>query len=162
MSAKFHVEIREVQPLTLYGLSVRTDMAKASIDCPKIWEKDFCPRMPELSGKPMQECQGNSYGISVIVDLPKGVFDYWAAMPPADGVQLPEGMGVITIPGGRYAQCRIPSLAELGNAYTYLYMEWIGAQTAYSLNMQASCFELYGREYLENGSLDVFMPLLEM
>jgi len=158
MSTQYQVTISEWQTKTLYGISVRTNMAKASTDCPGLWQR-FVPRMPEISGKPIQEFQGDSYGLSVMVDWQQESFDYWAAMEPASGLALPSGMATITIPEGLYAGCRVPSLAELGSAYTFLYMEWPTKRPEYTLNMQAPCFERYGRAYMQDGSFELFVPV---
>lgn len=145
----------------LYGLSIRTDMSNAQRDCTQLWEKDFVPRMQEVSGLPCTEFQGESYGLSFVVDLQKGIFDYWAAMAPGAGITLPEGMAEVTAPEGLYAFCKIPSLQELGQAYAFIYEKWLPQQKDYNMDMQAPCFELYGKEYLENGGLEVYVPVVK-
>ena len=161
MKTDFQVSIKERSAHTLYGASVRTNMAKASTDCPHIWESVFVPRMPEISQKPLKEFQGESYGISIVVDMQSGIFDYWAAMEPAPGTPLPQGLSEIEIPAGLYASCRVDSLEQLGDAYNYLYTEWVPKQPNLLLNMQAPCFELYGQEYMQNGALEVYVPVLK-
>lgn len=161
MSKDFQVSVQQLPQARLYGLKVRTDMTKAQEDCTRIWEEDFCPRMPELSGKTLDECQGESYGLSVVVDMQQGSFDYWAAMPLAEGREAPKDMEQISVPAGYYATCRVNGIGELGAAFTFLYTTWAGGQTEYALNMQAPCFELYGEDYLKNEILDVFVPLVK-
>jgi predicted transcriptional regulator YdeE len=161
MDVEYQVTISEWQTKTLYGVSVRTNMAKASTDCPELWQKHFGPRMPEISGKPIQEFQGDSYGLSVTVDWRQESFDYWAAMEPANGLALPEGMATVTIPAGLYAGCHVSSLAEIGSAYTFLYMKWPTKQSEYTLNMQAPCFERYGQTYMQDGSFELFVPVIK-
>lgn len=155
----FHVSIKERPELELFGLVVRTDMTKAFKDCSGLWENIFCPRMPELSGKPLDQPQGESYGLSLMVDMQTGVFDYWAAMPLGPGLPEPEGMSRIMLPAGLYAGCRLNGLEQLSEAYSYLYEQWPASNPGYSFNLEAPCFELYGPSYLQDGSLDIFVPV---
>ena len=155
------LSIIELPALELAGLKVRTSMPRAPHDCPALWES-FGPRMFELSDK--DTCigfQGETYGASVMVDMEKGSFDYWATMPVTPGEALPQGMERLGVPAGLYAACSIPSLEELGAAYNYIYLEWLPGQSDYTLNMASPCFEHYDRRYLENGALDVLVPLLK-
>lgn len=156
----FQVTLSERPELSLFGLCVRTDMAGAMKDCSRLWEKDFIAKMPELSGKALDQFQGESYGLSFMVDPQNGIFDYWAAMPLTMGLPRPKNLLPVTLPGGLYAGCRVKSLARLGDAYTYLYTGWSAAQSDYALNMQAPSFELYNHEYVQDGSLQVHVPVL--
>lgn len=146
--------------LRLFGVFVRTSMSKASVDCPKLWANVFGPRMHEISGAKLGEYPGPSYGISVMLD--EHNFDYWAAMPAREGQVLPEGMQVIELPAGLYAGCVIPSLAQLGEAFTYLYGTWPQTVKDYALNMQAPGFEYYDQRYQESGALEVYAPVLKI
>ena len=153
------VSIVTVPSLVLCGLYVRTSMQNASEDCPRLWEQTFLPRMAELCRTPSHECQGESYGISVMDGTAPHEFTYWAAMPYGPETPLPEGMSRIELQGGSYARCRVPSLQQLGEAYTYLYMRWRDPDGAFAPDMTLPCFERYGAAYLERGELDIFMPL---
>lgn len=155
----FQVTIAERPELLLYGLKVRTNMTKAAVDCPALWEKDFGPRMSELSGRPMNQYQGESYGLSFMVDLQSGTFDYWAAMPLGAGVAEPKDFSKVTMPGGLYAGCQVKSLQELGDAYSYLYGRWIGTAPDHELKMDAPSVEIYGPEFMVNGSLALYVPV---
>jgi predicted transcriptional regulator YdeE len=155
------LSIIEFPALELAGLKVRTTMLEIQRDCPALWEC-FGPRMFELSGK--DACpgfQGESYGASVPVDMDNGTFDYWAAMPVKPGEALPAGMERLGVAPGLYAACALPSLAELGAAYNYIYLEWLPGQSEYTLNMASPCFERYDQRYLESGVFDVLVPLLK-
>ena len=155
--ANFTVTIVERPAIKTAGLKVRTTMDKTGVDCPKLWSDDFAPRMgtfPCDASRP-----GESYGLCIMVD--NDTIDYWAVMPIAAGAAVPEGMDSITIPGGTYAECRIDSLAQMGEAYTHLYSVWPASQEKYAVNMQGMCLELYSEEYMKNGSLTLYIPLVE-
>lgn len=155
----FSVSVSQRPQLRLFGLSVRTSMTDAFKDCPHLWEKVFAPRMHEVSGKKPGE-YGPCYGVSVMLDAQR--FDYWAAMPPREGVALPQGMRQIELPAGLYASCLAPSLAQLGEAYTYLYESWAKNAADYAPNMQAPCFEYYDERFLESGAFEIAMPVLKV
>ena len=157
--SSFDVRISERPEMLLYGLVVRTDMTRAFEDCSRLWEKDFVHRMPELSGKPFEQPQGDSYGLSFVVDMQAGTFDYWAAMPLTPGLPEPQGLKKVTLPAGLYAGCRVQAIEQLSAAYTYLYEKWIGTQPDYEFRMDAPSLEIYGREYLENGALEALVPV---
>lgn len=156
----FQVAIAERPELLLYGLKVRTNMTKAAEDCPRLWEKDFVPKMHELSGTPMNQYPGDSYGLSFVVDLRTGTFDYWAAMPLGAGISEPKEFSKVTLPGGLYAGCRVKNLQELGDAYSYLYGRWIGSTPDYQLKMDAPSVEVYDTEFMVNGSLELYVPVM--
>lgn len=140
---------------TLAGLKVATDMERASIDCPKLWEKDFGPRMCEfkLEGEP------RSYGVSCVTDLKTGAFDYWAAMPIADPADIPPGMATVDLPAGPYAECAIPSLEALSEAYTYIYSRWLPQQPGYEAANEHPSYELYMDDFMETGRLILYFPV---
>lgn len=155
--SEFTVAVVERPAIRTAGLKIRTTMEKATQDCTKLWTDDFAPRMESFPADPARPDE--SYGLSVMVD--SDAFDYWAVMPIAADAQIPEGMDVITIPAGTYAECRVASLERLGDAFNNLYCAWIPQQETYSANMQGIGYELYTSEYMENGSLTIYCPLLE-
>ena len=142
--------------LDLIGMCVRTDMQNAATDCPNLWHKTFWPRAAEIAGG--GEPQGPSYGLSFMID--DNAFDYCAALPAPAGRPVPQGMQHVELPAGLYAGCRAPSLAQIGEAYTFLFMEWLPQQTEYALNAQAPTFERYDELFLQDGSFEIFMPVI--
>ena len=156
----FAVSVTQRPHTRLFGISVRTDMSKAPVDGHHLWEKVFAPRMHEISGKKPDEYHGPSYGIAVMID--EQYFDYWAAMPAPEGLPLPEGMRQIELPAGLYAGCEVSSLAQLGEAYCYLYEAWPKTVKEYALNMQAPSFEYYDQRFCESGALEVYVPVLKI
>ena len=155
--SKFTVNIVNRTAISTAGVKVRTNMKNASTDCPKLWQEQFGPRMCSFPANP--DFPDESYGVSVMIDCDN--FDYWALMPIAKDAAVPEGMDSFTIPGGLYAECPVASLAELGEAFTYVYGEWIALQDKYTLNMQGASLELYRSDFIKTGRLVVYCPLLE-
>lgn len=155
--AQFTVSVVERPAIRTAGLKVRTNMANAFQDCPKIWERDFGPRMESFPADPQHA--GQSYGVSIMLD--SEAFDYWAVMPLAPGADVPEGMDILEIPGGLYAECHLQSLAQLGDAYTHIYMSWASTSDKYAMNMQGASLELYTCEYLNSGKLTIYCPVVE-
>lgn len=155
--SKFTVTVVERPTVKTAGVKVRTTMNKAMRDCPALWEKEFGPRMDSFPVDP--KFAGQSFGVSIMVD--NEAFDYWAVMPIDPAAPLPEGMDYLQIPGGLYAECHLASLAELGDAYTHLYMEWGPGQEKYAVNMQGAGYELYTCDYLTSGKLSLYCPLVE-
>ena len=80
MPKPFAVVLLQHQSVRLVGVSINTSLHQAPIDCPRLWNDVFAPRMPELSGKAAHLYQGPSYGVSVFTDHQGLAFDYWAAM----------------------------------------------------------------------------------
>ncbi len=136
------------------GIKVSTTMDKASVDCPKLWSEDFVPYMEAFP------CDGTGISYGVCVMTSQTGLDYWAVMPLGKDAKIPEGLSECTIPAGLYAECPVKSLAEMGEAYTYLYTVWGQAQKEYAVDGMAVCFELYkSEEFLKNGSLTVYVPV---
>ena len=154
----FTVSVTERPVTRLFGVSVRTDMTNAPMDCSDLWENIFGPRMHEISGEKSDEYHGPSYGISVMLD--SQYFEYWAAMEAPEGMALPTGMKQFEIPASLYASCLVPSIANMGEAYTYMY-EWPRTQEKYILNMQAPCFEYYDNRFGESGVFELFLPVVK-
>jgi predicted transcriptional regulator YdeE len=156
MSTEFAIKIVERPAVKAAGLKVHTSLDKASVDCPKLWGENFAPNYMETFPC---DGSGNSYGVSVMTSETE--FDYWAVMPLGNGAKVPAGLEEITIPGGAYAECPVKSLQEMGEAYTYIYTAWSAAQKDYAVNFQAPCLELYTTDYLKNGSLTVYAPVVK-
>ena len=135
------------------GVKVRTTMDKAFEDCPRLWSEIFAPRMPEVITFP-----SHSFGISVMVDEAEGSFDYWAALPWHPGDPVPEGMAVFDLPEGRYAECRVTSLAELAPAYQHIFSVW-APSSGYELPEDLPSYEYYPADHLETGRLVLYMPV---
>ncbi len=153
--SKFTVTIVERPVVRTAGLNVHSTQEKASVDCPKIWSEDFVPYMETFPC----DGSGNSYGVCIMTSETE--FDYWAVMPLGKDENIPEGLTELTIAGGQYAECPIKSLKEMTEAYTYLYTAWGQTQKEYAVNFQAPCFERYTREYLKDGSLILYAPVVK-
>ena len=141
---------------------IRTNMQKASIDCPAIWQT-FGPRMASLSGNAEAEF-GESYGLSVMVSE-DGTFDYWAAVEMTDemsaDVPLPEDMVPVELPGRLYACATVPNLSQVAEAYGTMYMEWPQQQSEYGVNMQATCVEVYRGNWQPDDPVELWVPVVK-
>jgi Uncharacterized protein conserved in bacteria len=157
-NAQWQVTVVEVAKVRLAGVRVHTTMDKAMQDCPKLWEETFMPLMPKITGTAQDAFQGTTYGVSVMTG--EHTFDYWAAAPLPEDAPAPDGMLTMTLSGGVYACCTVNAMEQLGDAYTMLYLTWPQEQNEYVPDMQAPCFERYGRDYLESGRFEIFMPLI--
>ncbi len=155
--ANLTVTVVERPAIKTAGIKIRTDMAKAGVDCPKVWSDDFGPRMGAFPWDASRS--GESYGLCIMID--SDAFDYWAVAPIAAGAAVPDGMDTITIPGGPYAECRLASLAEMGEAFNLINSVWSAGQEKYAVNMQGMSVEVYTCEYMKNGSLTLHVPLIE-
>lgn len=152
--SKFDIAIVNRPVTDCAGIMVKTSMEKASVDCPALWES-FGPRMCEVSANP--EFPDQSFGASVMTS--ESGFDYWALMPLAPGAAVPEGMKTFTLPAGDYAECRLGSLKEMGDAYKYIYTEWPSSQEKYGLDMGGVSYEGYTSDYMKTGELVIYCPL---
>ena len=146
----YTVKVVHREAVKAVGLKTRTSMAKAADDCPRLWQDDFGPRMPEVASFP--DC---SYGISVMVE--DDIFDYWAAMPLRPGDPIPPNMTAIDLPDGQYAEVYLKSLNDLICAYQHLFSAWL-PDSGYDLG-NAPSYELYPADHLETGCLALYMPV---
>ncbi len=153
--AEFTVTVVERPAVRAAGVKVHTTMEKTSVDCPKLWSETFVPHMEAFPC----DGSGESYGICIMTSETE--FDYWAVMPLGKDVKVPEGLAEITVPGGLYAECPVPSIDRMGEAYAYLYTAWGKEQKEYAVNFQAPGIERYTRDYLKNGSLFVCAPVVK-
>lgn len=151
MADNLKVSVVERGTYRTVGMKVRTSMDKAGIDCPRLWSEDFGPRMPEIQGFPTF-----SFGASLMVD--ENEFDYWAVMPLPEGAPVPEGMAVLEIPAGLYAECLLSSLDELMNAYKHMFYTWL-PDSGYEYACNAPGYELYPPDHLETGLLSLYTPV---
>lgn len=142
------IELEERPPCRLAGRRVRTNLAAAGADCPRLWET-FTPRMAEMASWP-----GESYGVSVMVD--ENEFDYWAALPLRPGDSLPPGLEVLDLPGGLFARRRLSDLGELPRAYEDFYGRPLpGCEP----RCDAASFELYPADHAQSGLFSLHVPV---
>jgi len=139
----------------LAGARIRTEMLYAEKDIKKLW-MEILPQIREFLSDPATAV----YGISWLVDPDALSFDYYAAIKLPDNYVLPEGFSEIVIPAGLYAECELPSRDMLRRLYSYLYYEWLPAHKDNFVLGNAPCYEVYSRNFLEAGSLKVYMPVV--
>lgn len=159
MPKPFAVVVLRYPKVRLVGVRISTNLQQAPIDCPKLWNNVFTPRMPELSGKAAHCYQGPSYGVSVFTDHQGLIFDYWAAMEAPEMGTLPAGMSEVTLPGGLYACCRIPAAGMLCEAYDYMYDEWPNTPEGFAVLLDRPCFERYDSRFYQSGTHDIYVPV---
>lgn len=164
----YKLEVLELPSRDLVGIGLRTDMQNAGKDCPDLWQK-FMPHMQERCEKPLASASGQlffgeSFGVSKLVDLSTGVFDYFAAVPCPQDEPLPKdealGLERLRLEGGLYARCGEATLAELTSIYMFIYQQWLPQQANYGPDIQRASFERYDESYLQNGTFEVYVPLL--
>ena len=131
------ITVKEFPARHLTGMLVRTNMEKASIDCPAVWQA-FGPRMASF---PNSANISEAYGVSIMLGE-CGTFDYWAAAEMPADAPVPEGMTTVELPAGLYACAIAPNLEQMEAAYKELYMEWPLQQSEYAVNMQAPCTKI--------------------
>lgn len=148
----FKVDVVEREAVECVGLKVRTTMESAASDCPRLWYETFGPRMEEVASFP-----NVSYGISLMTD--ETHFDYWAALPYRAGDAVPEGMGLINLPAGQYAECHIASLDDLAEAYQHIFFAWGEAHKEYEFLHTVPSYELYPADHAESGHISLYMPV---
>jgi len=153
------ITVKEFPGRKLAGMVVRTNMQKASTDCPAIWQA-FGPRMASF---PNSANITEAYGVSVMISE-DGTFDYWAAAEiPAD-TELSEeleDMSTFELPGGLYACAFAPNLEQVAAAYGTMYMEWPQQQSEYAVNMQAPCVEVYRGDWQPTDPLELWVPVIK-
>ena len=150
------ITVKELPGRKLAGMVVRTNMQKASIDCPAVWQT-FGPRMASF---PNSANITEAYGVSVMISE-DGTFDYWAAAEiPADA-EFPEDMAAFELPGGLYACAFAPNLQQVAEAYGTMYMEWPQQQSEYAVNMQAPCVEVYRDGWQPADPLELRVPVVK-
>lgn len=156
MNEAVNVKVVEKPAVRVIGQSVRTNFQKASADCGRLFGA-FSGRMGEIvsSGK------GESYGVSWMVEGSETEFDYWAALPVAEGAVVPSGMKACVVPAGLYAECPFGSFGEISRAYQKIFMEWLPRQSAYALREDAPSFEYYPADAKKSGLGIVYMPLVK-
>ena len=153
--SQFDVTVVDYPRKRLAGLKVRTSMKKAHIDCPAIWQT-FGPRIGELSP---EGCPG-SYGVSVMVNAED--FDYWATIELDPAKAASAGLETIETPAGPYAKVAVPHLEKMGEAYMFIYEDWLKSQTAYAYKADGPCFELYPPDWKPEAAFEIFMPLVKV
>ena len=151
---EFSMQVSQIPAVRVMGIKVRTTMQDAPADCAKLWRETFMPRMQEVPGG-----NGAAYGVSEVVDIRDGIFDYWAAVPTTHDASAPVGMEALDLPAGLYAQCRVESLPEIKAAYDFLYYEWLPAQKEYVPDYASRCYEFYPADYPNTGVFYIFLRL---
>ena len=160
------IEIQDLGPLHLVGLSQTTQLAAA--ETPSLW-RSFGPRIQEVSAR------ADSYRYSLRQypeDLteagmtPETEYTEWAAVALSNADDtLPEGLELLRLPGGTYAHFTYRGLPEnFGRALQYLMQVWMPTSGYYIDNARPH-FERMGADYRPDdpeASEEVFVPVLPL
>ncbi len=149
------VTIIEFSAKQLIGMKVTTDMQKAAVDCPALWQA-FGPHIAQLPGG-LGNC---SYGVSVM-GARDGAFDYWAAIEESADTILPTGLEKLSLPAGLYACSEVANLGMLAKAYGELYANW-DESPGYAVDWRSPCFERYPADWKPTDPLDIFVPVTKI
>jgi predicted transcriptional regulator YdeE len=97
------------------------------------------------------------FGASVNMDE-KGGYDYWASLAVPLGAQTPSGLSCLEVRGGKYAECVVENMSDIGNAYQYIYGEW-NAQNENCVDFTTACLEYYQKDWQEGDPVTLYVPL---
>ena len=150
------ITVKELPGRKLVGMVIRTNMQKASTDCPAIWQT-FGPRIVSF---PNSANINESYGVSVMISE-DGTFNYWATVEMSADTPLSEDMVSLELPGGLYACAVVPNLSQVAEAYATMYMEWPQQQSEYAANMQAACVEVYRGNWQPDDPVELWVPVVK-
>lgn len=114
------IKIVEMPAFTIVGLKYRGKNEEDEI--PQLWQA-LMPRAQEIEA--MVELPV-AYGISANMDEDSGEFDYVAGFEVSRATDIPEGMVVIEVPGGRYARFTT-TLPNIGETFQNAYGQWLPA-----------------------------------
>jgi len=150
------VTIKEFPARHLTGMVVRTNMQKASTDCPAVWQA-FGPRLADF---PNSANISEAYGVSIMIGT-DGTFDYWAAAETPADAPVPDDMKTVELPAGLYACTFAPNLEQMEATYREIYMEWPNQQSEYAIDMQAPCVEVYRNGWQPTDPLELLVPVVK-
>lgn len=140
----------------LAGVKIRTGMQTAVEDVRNLWQATL-PRINELS---LKKKDAPTYGVSWVIDAEACSFDYCAAVKPGMHDILPEEFEETVIPAGLYAECTLPSREALYRLYDYLYHEWLPAQKENFGIGDSPCYEVHPDNYLKEGHMKLYIPIV--
>jgi len=88
-------------------------------------------------------------------------YNYLVGMEVKDEVKLPEGLQLHKVPGGNYAVFEyVGPIYEIGNAYEYIYGEWLATTNYKPASMEM--FEVYGERFKEDSKdsvVEIWVPV---
>ncbi len=155
----YQFSVVELPAIQLVGMSIQTNMEKATTDCPALWQS-FAPRITgELASCANLSEYGDTYGVSRMTD--EHNFIYWAGIGVDSVDSLPEGMATMTIPQSWYVNCTARGIEQLGEALMAIYCQWQNTQDEYVLDMQGISLERYPQNWQCTDALEVYASVLK-
>jgi predicted transcriptional regulator YdeE len=131
-------------------------MQTALEDVKNLWQNAL-PRISELVS---EKRDTHTYGVSWVIDAETCSFDYYVAVKSGRNGILPEEFEETVIPAGLYAECTLPSREALYRIYNYLYYEWLPAQDDNIGIGDTPCYEVYPSNYLKEGHMKLYIPIV--
>lgn len=117
LSEVIEVEILTIESFSVVGMDYHGSNPEEVM---ALWE-EFVPRIREIPGVEMDD---DAYGVLPEYDEISGEFSYLACVESDMTDPLPEGMVMLSIPGGEYAVFTFPFVL-LDKIYDYAYGEWL-------------------------------------
>ena len=151
----YKITVAEQPARRLVGLCARIRLSDSQKECPALWGK-FVPSMEGLASV----AEEGSFGASVNMDE-SGCYDYWAAVALPQDAPVPSGMSSLEARGGKYAECVVENVADIGTTYQYFFAEWGKTQSDYSVDATAAWLEYYRRGWRDGDPVALYVPLEE-
>jgi len=155
-NAVWFITVTEQPARRLIGLCARIHISDSQKECPALWGK-FMQGMEGLASV----AEEGSFGASVNMDE-KSEYDYWATMAVPQDAIVPSGMSCLEVKGGKYAECTVNSIADIGVVYQYIYSEWGKAQSLYQVDFTSAWLEYYRKGWQDGDSVSIYVPLNEV
>lgn len=140
--------IRELKPRLLIGK--RMDMTMDNFPVRDLWQS-FLPRVREVPHKSSQEFFSVSvYPTAYFMEVnPHQIFQKWAAVEVSQIVEMPEGLELLSLPGGLYAVfIHKGGASAFVQTATYIHRVWLPG-SGYRLDDRPH-FEILGEHYKNN------------
>ncbi|OAT48843.1 GyrI-like domain-containing protein [Providencia heimbachae] len=153
----FTYSIIELPERTVAGISVETDMQKAIVDCPALWQK-FVPLFLSLQKKNKADLEVESFGVSRMLD--ENRFIYKAVVEVTDEM-ITDGLIKSVLPKTLYLQTTVPHLSKLTDAYQDIYGRWANEQKEYGLNYMEAALEVYPVNFCDKEYFTLLVPIIK-
>lgn len=152
---KLDVTINEYPTRYLAGMSVRVRAENAAFMSPELWRK-LGPRWSSLY------CYSGDKTFGLLVSSPeKKTFHYWTAVEFSKDEPLPGWVRRIMLIGGWYATAYLAHPEMLGEAFHFLYHDWIRQRPDFVADMEKPCVETYCPYWKPDDPIGVHIPLIK-
>lgn len=143
-------QIIELKPTKVIGIVYKGKNANGEI--PEMWNV-FNIRFKEIKNPDMSKFYGLCYDLSTA-----GAFTYMAGLGVDTVEEIPNGMELQEIPGGKYAIFTFKDhISQIGTFWDEIYKVGLKANNLEPLNSMT--FELYDERFQLNGECDIYIPV---